>query len=80
MTRTVPLVLTERRHPPHEGAERPHPHDAASALQDWADRIAARWSDDEDVFVPFNDDPGRDAAADPAHSGTPTRVPVLLNR
>lgn len=98
-SRNVPLVLTARLHRPleprwraagwgdvrlHEGAEPPWPHDATSALQDWADRIAARWSDDEDVFVYFNNDPGCyavaiDVATCVTNAGrTPTRVPALL--
>ena len=99
--RNIPLVLTDRLHRPleplwrtadwgyvrlHEGAEPPWPHYSKAALQDWADRIAARWSDDEDVFVYFNNDPGCYAVADAVDFGTcvtnsgrtATRVPALL--
>ena len=100
-SRNVPLVLTDRLGRPleplwrtadwgyvrlHEGAADPWPHYPREALRGWADRIAARWSDDEDVFVYFNNDPGCYAVADAVDFAacvveagrTPTRVPLRL--
>jgi uncharacterized protein YecE (DUF72 family) len=66
----------------HHGAEgwgyRPE------TLQLWADRLAATWTDDEDVLVYFNNDPGCNAVMDAVvfadavrRAGrTPTRVPT----
>jgi uncharacterized protein YecE (DUF72 family) len=46
----------------HHGAEgwgyRP------STLREWAERLAATWTDDEDAYVYFNNDPGCAAVAD----------------
>ena len=79
--RNIPLVLTDRLHRPleplwrtadwgyvrlHEGAADPWPHYSLDALQTWADRIASMWSDDEDVFVYFNNDPHGCAVYDAA--------------
>ena len=66
----------------HHGAEgwgyRP------SALREWADRLAATWTDDEDAYVYFNNDPGGAAVIDAvtfaeavrAGGRTTTRVPT----
>lgn len=57
----------------------------AETLQLWADRLAATWTDDEDVLVYFNNDPGGAATVDAVlfaeavqRAGrTPTRVPTM---
>ena len=54
-------------------------------LELWADRLAATWSDEEDVLVYFNNDPGGAATIDAVHFAdavcrtgrTATRVPSL---
>ena len=96
--RNVALVLTDRKGRPlepllrtadwgyvrfHEGIEPPWPHYGDRALADWAARIAGCWSDDEDVYAYFNNDPGCWAIADAVRFAscardaglTPTRVP-----
>ncbi|MGY1639684.1 DUF72 domain-containing protein [Geodermatophilus sp. SYSU D00703] len=68
----------------HTGAASPWPRYRPEALQVWADRLAATWADDEDVFVYFNNDPGCAAVVDAVafaeavrRTGrTPTRVPT----
>jgi uncharacterized protein YecE (DUF72 family) len=51
----------------HEGDGAPWPRYRAATLRAWAERIAAAWADEDDVYVYFNNDPGcaapRDAAA-----------------
>lgn len=42
----------------HEGRARPWPAYGRQALATWVKRIAATYTDDEDVFVYFNNDPG----------------------
>ena len=67
----------------HEGAAHPWPKYGTQALHTWADRLAGTWSDDQDVFVYFNNDPHgaalRDAdrfAAEVRRNGrTATRTP-----
>ena len=99
--RNVPLVLTDRLGRPleplwrtadwgyvrlHEGTGDPWPRYTVDELAAWAERIAARWTDDEDVFVYFNNDPGCSAVFDAidfaghvcALGRTATRVPSLL--
>jgi uncharacterized protein YecE (DUF72 family) len=96
--RNVPLVLTDRLGRPleplwrtadwgyvrlHEGTGDPWPHYTGEELAAWAERIAARWTDDEDVYVYFNNDPGCSAVYDAvdfaervrALGRTTTRVP-----
>ena len=54
-------------------------------LQSWGDRLAATWTDGEDVLVYFNNDPGGAATVDAVHfadavrraGGTTTRVPTV---
>jgi uncharacterized protein YecE (DUF72 family) len=41
----------------HEGTGRPHPCYKRSSLKAWADRLAADWTPDEDMYVFFNNDP-----------------------
>jgi uncharacterized protein YecE (DUF72 family) len=100
-SRNIPLVLTDRLHRPleplwrtadwgyvrlHEGAADPWPHYSLDALQTWAERIASSWSEDEDVFVYFNNDPGCYAVSDAIDFAgcvdrtgrSRTRVPDLL--
>jgi uncharacterized protein YecE (DUF72 family) len=42
----------------HEGRARPHPSYGRKALATWARRLADTWSEREDVYVFFNNDPG----------------------
>ena len=42
----------------HAGNARPRPRYGQTALRAWRDRITDTWSDDADVFVYFNNDPG----------------------
>jgi uncharacterized protein YecE (DUF72 family) len=96
--RGAALVLTDRKERPlepvvrtsgwgyvrfHEGVAPPWPHYTDRALAEWARRIAGCWSDDEDVYVYFNNDPGCWAVSDAVRFAecvretgmTPTRVP-----
>jgi uncharacterized protein YecE (DUF72 family) len=41
----------------HEGLAHPRPCYSESVLEAWAARVCSGWSDDEDVFVFFNNDP-----------------------
>jgi uncharacterized protein YecE (DUF72 family) len=50
----------------HEGAALPWPRYGEAALRSWADRLAATWPADADVFVFFNNDPGGAAIHDAA--------------
>jgi uncharacterized protein YecE (DUF72 family) len=55
-----------------------------ATLERWAERLAATWTDDEDAYVYFNNDPGGAAVVDAvtfaaavrAHGRTATRVPT----
>ncbi len=68
----------------HEGAAPVWPFYRRAALADWADRLAGTYSDDEDAFVYFNNDPGCAAVADAVtfaeevsrRGRTGTRVPL----
>jgi uncharacterized protein YecE (DUF72 family) len=67
----------------HHGRASPIPCYGERALQHWVDELTGSWSDDEDIYAFFNNDPGccavRDAArfADLAQKAglTTTRVP-----
>ena len=67
----------------HEGRATPHPCYGRQALTHWAERLAERWSADEDVYVFFNNDhrgcavrDSRVFASAAARAGLrPTRVP-----
>ncbi|TDC53645.1 DUF72 domain-containing protein [Jiangella ureilytica] len=48
----------------HEGAAHPWPKYGGQALHTWADRLADTWSDGQDVYVYFNNDPGGAALRD----------------
>lgn len=48
----------------HEGAAHPWPKYGGQALHAWADRLAATWDADQDVYVYFNNDPGGAAVRD----------------
>jgi uncharacterized protein YecE (DUF72 family) len=48
----------------HEGRARPWPRYGSRALRSWADRIAAQWGREDDVYVYFNNDPGGAAVTD----------------
>jgi uncharacterized protein YecE (DUF72 family) len=68
----------------HHGRAKPEPCYGRQALDSWAERVAARWKPDEDVYVYFNNDPRacalRDArvfALAARRAGLrPTRVPA----
>lgn len=67
----------------HQGAAAPWPCYGRSSLRTWAERLAAEWGPEADIWVFFNNDPGgcalRDArifAREVERVGlTPTRVP-----
>ncbi|MEU0505658.1 DUF72 domain-containing protein [Nocardia sp. NPDC005998] len=66
----------------HSGRATPPPRYGRTALTSWARRLADTWSDREDVFVYFNNDPGGAAVHDAvafAHAAkaTVTRTPDL---
>jgi uncharacterized protein YecE (DUF72 family) len=42
----------------HEGRAKPWPNYGRAALRTWADRVRETYSDREDVYVYFNNDPG----------------------
>ncbi|GAA3307417.1 DUF72 domain-containing protein [Streptomyces cinereospinus] len=48
----------------HQGRARPWPRYGRRSLRTWLDRTAAAWSDTEDVYAYFNNDPGGAAVAD----------------
>jgi uncharacterized protein YecE (DUF72 family) len=48
----------------HEGRAKPWPRYGQRSLRTWAERTAGTWSDDEDLFVYFNNDPGGAAIVD----------------
>lgn len=48
----------------HSGRARPWPRYGRQALASWARRLTGTWSDGEDVFVYFNNDPGGAAVHD----------------
>ncbi|WSQ08040.1 DUF72 domain-containing protein [Streptomyces sp. NBC_01231] len=67
----------------HVGRARAWPHYGRQSLRSWAERIAATWSEGEDVFAFFNNDPNAAAVKDAVvfaraadRAGlTPTRTP-----
>ncbi|WP_433677806.1 DUF72 domain-containing protein [Nocardia sp. CA-119907] len=66
----------------HSGRATPPPRYGRTALTSWTRRLADTWSDGEDVFVYFNNDPGGAAVHDAvafAHAAkaTVTRTPDL---
>jgi len=48
----------------HEGAANPWPRYGERALRSWVQRVAEAWTNDADVFVYFNNDPGGAAVYD----------------
>jgi uncharacterized protein YecE (DUF72 family) len=48
----------------HRGRAAPAPRYGTRALHTWAERLTSTWSDTEDVFVFFNNDPGGAAVRD----------------
>jgi uncharacterized protein YecE (DUF72 family) len=48
----------------HEGAAEPWPRYGDQALGGWVQRIAQTWTDEQDMFVFFNNDPGGAAVYD----------------
>ena len=97
--RAAALCLADRRRPLtpvwrtadwtylrfHEGRSSPAPCYGRAALRSWAERLAAAWSADEDVWVYFNNDPRGCAPRDAARFGRhveraglrPTRLPPV---
>jgi uncharacterized protein YecE (DUF72 family) len=69
----------------HTGAAQPWPRYGRRALASWARRIADAWSDGEEVFAYFNNDPGGAAVVDAAQfaraagalARTVTRTPAV---
>jgi uncharacterized protein YecE (DUF72 family) len=69
----------------HEGRARPRPSYGRAALAQWAGRLAAGWSANEDCYVYFNNDPGAAAPRDAARFARlvarlglrPSRVPSV---
>jgi uncharacterized protein YecE (DUF72 family) len=69
----------------HEGRANPRPCYGRQALASWAERLAATWRPDEDVWVYFNNDPRGCAPRDAARFARlvrraglePTRVPSV---
>jgi uncharacterized protein YecE (DUF72 family) len=69
----------------HQGRARPRPSYGDAALDAWADRLAAQWAPDEDVWVYFNNDHHAAAPRDAARFAgrlarrglRPTRVPSV---
>jgi uncharacterized protein YecE (DUF72 family) len=67
----------------HQGAAKPWPRYGDQALRTWGNRLAETWSDDQDVYVYFNNDPGGAAVRNAARfaelardsSRTITRTP-----
>ncbi|GAA1506345.1 DUF72 domain-containing protein [Streptomyces albidochromogenes] len=53
----------------HGGTAQPPPHYGRQALGSWARRVADAWSDEDDVFVYFNNDMGGAAVVDAARFG-----------
>ncbi|GAB2885938.1 DUF72 domain-containing protein [Streptomyces deserti] len=72
----------------HQGRAHPWPHYGRQSLATWAHRIAATWSDAEDVYAYFNNDPNAAAVGDArafaqmarAAGLTVTRTPRQLSR
>jgi uncharacterized protein YecE (DUF72 family) len=48
----------------HEGRARPWPRYGRRALATWAERVAATWAAEDDVYAYFNNDPGAAAVED----------------
>ncbi|KUN84332.1 histidine kinase [Streptomyces bungoensis] len=48
----------------HQGRAHPWPRYGLRCLETWVDRIATTWSDAEDVYAYFNNDPGGAAVRD----------------
>jgi uncharacterized protein YecE (DUF72 family) len=48
----------------HQGRASPHPRYGRAALATWVSRIADTWSEEADVYVYFNNDPGGAAIHD----------------
>jgi uncharacterized protein YecE (DUF72 family) len=69
----------------HQGRARPAPCYGRAALATWAERVAAEWRPDEDVFVYFNNDHRACAPRDAARFAglcrraglEPTRTPAV---
>ncbi len=53
----------------HQGRARPWPCYGPGALRSWATRLTEAWTDDEDVFVYFNNDPHGCAVRDARRFG-----------
>ncbi|MFC8092730.1 DUF72 domain-containing protein [Streptomyces sp. NPDC057301] len=65
----------------HEGRAQPWPRYGRRSLETWVDRIATTWSDDEDMYAYFNNDPGAAAVADGVAFGrAATRAGLTVTR
>jgi uncharacterized protein YecE (DUF72 family) len=63
----------------HEGRARPWPRYGRRSLETWVDRLATTWSDAEDIYAYFNNDPGGAAVHDAvvlARAATRAGLPV----
>ncbi|HTP14710.1 MAG TPA: DUF72 domain-containing protein [Streptosporangiaceae bacterium] len=58
----------------HEGDADPWPGYGDRVLCAWADSLAARWDDDADLYVYFNNDPGGAAVRDAVRFGRAIRA------
>src|SRR3954468_2028301 len=58
----------------HTGAAEPWPRYRPETLELWAERLTATWTDDEDVYVYFNNDPGGAAVIDAVAFADAVRV------
>ncbi|MGW6737358.1 DUF72 domain-containing protein [Streptomyces sp. NPDC055013] len=65
----------------HEGRAHPWPRYGRRSLETWVDRIATTWSDAEDMYAYFNNDPGGAAVADAVVFGrAATRAGLTVTR
>jgi uncharacterized protein YecE (DUF72 family) len=65
----------------HQGRAHPWPRYGRRSLETWIDRIATTWSDTEDIYAYFNNDPGGAAVRDAvAFARTATRAGLTVTR
>ncbi|GAA4045721.1 DUF72 domain-containing protein [Streptomyces shaanxiensis] len=65
----------------HEGRAHPWPRYGRRSLETWVDRIATTWSDAEDTYAYFNNDPGGAAVEDAGVFGrAATRAGLAVTR
>lgn len=58
----------------HEGPAEPWPRYDAATLRSWLDRVLATWSEEADVYVYFNNDPGGAAVWDASNFAASAQV------